>query len=221
MIFIAAARLVILAQPKTGSVALENALTARSDWSIRRPDKMKHMTYFEFQQWFAPPLKETGGLSRGDYEVVGIMREPMDWFGSLFRFNSRQKLKEDSAKAQHYLGDTSFDDFLRAACVKKEGRITARLPCGVMLDADSTIGVDRLFPYEDLSALYELIETRTGSPLALKRVNVSPERELNLSAETEAMFRATFAPFSLKPDGTIADRFRSVALRPVWPEDRS
>lgn len=228
MIFIVAAKLVILAQPKTGSVALENALTGRADWSIRRPDKMKHMAYWQFQQWFAPALQEISGLSRDDYEVAAIMREPLDWFGSMFRFNSRERLKADAAKAHRFTGDVAFDDFLKAACVKKEGsgRMTARMPCGVSLDADDTLGVDRLYPYEDLSELYQLIETRTGSPLALKRVNVSPERELDLSSETEALFRKTFAPFfdlhaSLRPDGAIAERFRSVVIAPVWPTGNS
>lgn len=223
MIYIAAAKIVILAQPKTGSVALENALTARADWSIRRPNRMKHITYGQFRQRFVPMLEEFGGLSRGDYEVVGIMREPLDWFGSLFRFKSREEL-QGGARAHTYLGGMTFDDFIRSACNPAEAKLAPAntwLPCSVLLDTDNTIGVDRIYPYEDISALIDLIATRTEAPLTPKRVNVSPEREASLSEDVRALFNATYAPLldlhaSLRSDGVVDQRFRNVAIQPNW-----
>ncbi len=223
MIYLAAARLVLLSQPKTGSVALENALTPRSDWSIRRPDKMKHVTYGQFRKRFAPMLEEFGGPSRGDYEVVGIMREPLDWFGSLFRSNSREELK-GGARPDRYVGGMTFDDFIRSVCNPAEAKLApanAWLPCSVLLDTDNTIGVDRIYPYEDISGLFDLIVTRTNMPLEPKRVNVSPQREVSLSDEVRALFDRTYAPLldlhaSLRSDGVVDPRFRNVAIQPDW-----
>lgn len=224
MMYIAAAKLVILSQAKTGSVALENALLHLSDWAIRRPNALKHMTYGTFSERFAPLLQELGGLKRTDYEVVAVMRQPLDWFGSLYRFNTRETWGSEAERQNRYLGDMSFDAYVREICTRYKDRtrqVDSGSPCRVALAADRTIGVDRMFPYEDLSGLLDLLAKRTGEVLTLKRVNVSPERELPLSDEMRAKFARTYAletrlHASLRRDGLIAPEFRSIPMQPTW-----
>jgi hypothetical protein len=224
MIYIAAARLVILSQAKTGSVALENAVLHHTDWAIRRPGPLKHMTYGMFRERFAPLLEELGGLRRGDYEVVAVMRQPLDWFGSLYRFNTRETWGSEAERQTRYLGDLSFEDYIKEVCKPYRARtrqIDSGSPCRVALDTDRTIGVDRIFPYEDLSGLIGMIEKKIGETLTLKRANVSPTRDMGLSAETRARFETTYAletalHASLRPDGTVASQFRATPMQPNW-----
>lgn len=224
MIYLAAAKLVILSQPKTGSVALQNALVYFSDWAIRRPNPLKHMTCGLFRERFAPLLEEFGGVKRGDYEVVAVMRQPLDWFGSLYRFNTRETWKTEEERRNKHMGDLSFEDYVKEICTPYKDRtrqVESGSPCRAALDADRKIGADRIFPYEDLSGLLGLITERTGEPLTLKRVNVSPARELSLSDETRAKFARTYAldlklHASLRPDGFVAPEFRSMPIQPKW-----
>lgn len=222
MLFLQAAKLVILSQPKTGSVALDLALRYRADWVITRPDKLKHMRYEYFLERMAPILEETGNLSRADYRVISIMRDPVDWMGSLYRYNSRETWANAAARAANYTGDMTFDTFVLNACNRVSAPPNSGKkggPCGVALAADGTVGVDLLYPYEDLSGLYQLLEARTGSPVTTERRNVSPERPLTLSAEVRQLFLEKYAfeadlHATLRSDGVIDARFRTLpALR--------
>ena len=216
MLFLNRARLVILSQPKTGTTALENALTPRSSISISKPPELKHMSYRGFMAYMAPMIEAHTGMKRSDYEVVSVMREPLDWLGSWYRYRTRDELrKPDNPRAVNYTGNMSFDQFVRDVCEPAEqqpAHAQIKTPSWVALSGTGVVGVDRLYPYEDLSELYQLIIDRTGKPIEAKIANVSPEMPLSLSDEGKAMIRQTFAfefdlHGSLKRDGRIDRRF--------------
>ncbi len=217
MIFLEAARLAILSQPKTGSVALEQALFPRSDMIFKRPDRMKHINYKSFELYVSPMLLAVAGMARTDYEVVAVMREPLSWLGSMFRYNSRETWRNPGQSELRYTGDVSFDEFVLNVCKPHPERPEyARIgsPCSVALDANGKIGVDRLFPYEDLSGLHRLVEERTGAAVEKKQLNVSPTRPMEITAETRSLFAAAYRfenelHASLQADGRVDQRYRS------------
>lgn len=217
MIFLHQARLVILSQPKTGTTALDKALGSRAAIAVSNPPQLKHMQYHKFMKFVAPWIEAQAGLARADYEVVSVMREPVDWLGSWYRYRSRDALRDAGRKKQrNYTGNVSFEEFVREAFKPKpERKAFAHVgsPCGVALDGDGSIGCDRIFPYEDLSGLYELIEERTKRPLELAQLNVSPEGDMTLSDDIREKLRATWSfafdlHSSLNRDGSIAPRFK-------------
>lgn len=219
MIFLHHAKLVILSQPKTGSTAIDRALSPRASMLIKSPPRMKHLTYGTFMETLAPWIKSNAGLGRKEYEVWAIMREPIDWMGSWYRYRTRtvKAHNRDALPTEKSTRDMSFEDFMLEACKDESEKAPfARLgkPYGVSQNGPETIGVDRLFPYEDLSGFHALIEKKTGEPLITERLNASPERELELSKETEAKVRERFAfsfdlHSSLIPNGKVEERFRS------------
>ena len=221
MIFLYHARLVILSQPKTGTTALDNALSPRASIAVHNPPAMKHMQYRKFMKFVAPWIKAQTGLERSEYEVVSVMREPIDWLGSWYRYRTREQLKEATNRKQrgNYTGAVSFDEFVAEICKPKgERRSFAQIgsPCGVALKEDGGIGCDRIFPYEDLSGLHEIIEERTKRPVDLKLMNVSPEGDMTLSEETRARLKAEWSfvfdlHSSLVRDGSLDPRFRQAA----------
>ena len=220
MIFIYRARLVILSQPKTGTTALDNALAHRASVVINNPPEMKHINYKKFMKFMAPFIKAQTGLAREDYQVCSVMREPLDWLGSWYRYRTRDQLKKaNHNRAQNYTGDVSFDAFLEEV-LKPKGQKPSYAqvgsPCAVARKANGAIGCDYIFPYEDTSGLYALIEERTGKPVETKQMNVSPEMTLEVSDAIKAKIYAKYAfetdlHGSLRRDGQIDDRFR-VAL---------
>lgn len=217
MIFLYRARLVILSQPKTGTTALDNALAHRASIVINSPPELKHINYRKFRKFVVPLIRSQTGLKRADYEVVSVMREPIDWLGSWYRYRTRDALLDKkNSRSANYTGNISFDQFVQDVCKPKgEQPSYAKIgsPCAVALAGEGKIGIDRIFPYEDMSGLYELIAERTGKPVETKQLNVSPARELVISEETRAKAREKYAfafelHASLRRDGVIDDRFR-------------
>lgn len=219
MIFLFHARLVILSQPKTGTTALDHALSPRASIAVNNPPSMKHIQYHKFMTFVAPWLQAQSGLAREQYDVVSVMREPIDWLGSWYRYRTREQLKEAGSKKRrgNYTGDVSFDAFVQEVLKPKSERASyAGLgsPCGVALRSDGGIGCDRIFPYEDLSGLHEMIQERTNRPVDLTLMNVSPDGDMTLAEETRArlMTKWQFAfdlHASLKRDGSIEPRFKT------------
>jgi hypothetical protein len=218
MIFLYHARLVILSQPKTGTTALDSALAPRASIVVNNPPPLKHMRYGRFMQFVAPWIKAQAGLDRADYEVVSVMREPVDWLGSWYRYRTRDALKDavNKKKRRSYSGHVSFDAFVREALKPKAERESfANLgsPCSVAITDTGAVGCDRIFPYEDLSGFYELIAQRSKKPVELSQMNVSPAGDTSLTAETKSELMAQWAfafdlHSSLKRDGTVDPRFR-------------
>lgn len=217
MIFLDRARLAILSEPKTGTVALETALGPLAAIVMTSPPKLKHIRYPDFLAHVAPLVEAQCGLKRADYDVVSVMREPLDWFGSWYRYRSRPALANPAdPRAIFYTGGISFAQFIEDVCKpfgKRPRYAQMDPPCSVALSAPDRIGVDRLFPYEDLAGLYDLVAERTGKPVELKRLNVSPERPLDLSDALREKLREAY-PFaftlhaSLDATGHVAPRFR-------------
>lgn len=221
MIFLHHARLVILSQPKTGTTALDNALVSRSSIAVSNPPQLKHIQYHKFMTFVAPWIEAQAGLARRDYEVVSVMREPVDWLGSWYRYRSRDALRDAGGKKKKgaYTGNVSFEEFVQEVLKpKRERRNFAHLgsPCGVALTAEGAIGCDRIFPYEDLSGLYEMIETRTKKPLEIAKLNISPQGDMTLSDETRAALKQAWSfafdlHSSLTREGALDPRFAGQA----------
>lgn len=219
MIYLHNARLVILSQPKTGTTALDNALASRAAIVASNPPQLKHIQYYRFMEFVAPWIKAQTGIDRSEYEVVSVMREPVDWLGSWYRYRTRDALKEGNSKKQrrNYTGDVTFEEFaLEVLKRRSERQAFAKVgsPCGVALMKDGGIGCDRIYPYEDLSGLYELIEQRMKKPVELAKLNVSPPGDLALSDETRERLKAEWAfafdlHSSLVRDGSLDARFKA------------
>ena len=220
MIYLDSGKLVILSQPKTGTVALTQAIKKRGGDGIMfvSPPRMKHIRYDAFLRHVAPMLADVGNLKREDYLVVAVMREPLDWLGSMYRYRTTDIFKRaTSLRGVVYTGDMSFESFVRDYCERKDVSLphaNVGNACRVAMAAPRVVGVDLSFPYEDISGLHQLIKSRAGLVLEMQQANVSPKLPLDLSDEARALLRATCAfeielHASLRPDGQIDPRFRA------------
>jgi hypothetical protein len=176
-------RLVILSVPKTGSSALEAALAADASIAVTAPPELKHAPIYRYNRFFRPMFERVGAP---EMEIVAVVREPIDWLGSWYRYRQRDFLRGRPEST----ADVSFDDFCHAyasgdrpafAQVGSQAKFVEPRPNGV--------AVTHLFRYEALSALTHFLEARLGRPVALPRANVSPRAPLALSPATEARLR--------------------------------
>lgn len=227
MIFLHKARLVILSQPKTGTTALEAALSPRASISVSKPPELKHISYRGFLKFVAPLIEAQTKLTRSDYEVVAVMREPLDWLGSWYRYRTRDELKKpDNPRSVNFTGNMSFDEFIRDVC-QPEGsqpqHARIKTPSWVALGSRDSIGVDRLFPYEALDSFHNYIAERTGKPIETRAANVSPKMELSILPEILERLKQRLAfefalHRSLSPDGLVPERYRT-GRQTALPDD--
>lgn len=181
-------RIVLLSVPKTGTTALEQALSERAEIAFRGRPEIKHLNLRQYQNRIQPLLRPLGGTR---FETVAVIREPLDWLGSWYRFRARDALigQKNSTAA------ISFESFVSAYLAPGRRPDYARLgrQSEFLLDNDGRVAVDHLFRYEALPALVDFLAARLGQEITLPRANVSPEAATELAPEAEARARAALA----------------------------
>lgn len=179
-------RLVYLATPKTGSTAIEAALAPLAGVVIQRPPVLKHTNVRSYWQNFAPFIEKAAGEG---FTVVAMMRDPMDWLGSWYRYRQRDGMPrpENSTKG------LSFDEFVDAYLLKKRPPYADVGRQGAFLAPDGARGADRIFRYENIDGFVDFLEDRLDCEIMLPRLNVSPPGSTVLAAGTEARLRAAMA----------------------------
>lgn len=176
-------RLALLSVPKTGTTAFQAALRDRADLVISDPPELKHAPLYRYNRWIRPMFEKVCGA---ELEVAAVVREPVSWLGSWYRYRQRPALdgKPNSTKG------VSFDDFLRAHCKGKPPAFANVGSQAKFLEAQPNgCKVTQLFRYEDQDALKGFLEYRLNTGIHLERKNVSPQAPLDLSPEAEAHLR--------------------------------
>ena len=158
-------RLVLLSVPKTGTTAYQAALRERADMVISDPPELKHSPVFRYNRWFRPMFERVCGA---EMELMAVMREPIDWLGSWYRFRQRDFLdgKPSSTKG------LSFDEFVKAYCKGKAPTYADVGSQAKFLEArPSGCAVRHLVRYEDQAAITSFLEERLGTKVELDTRN--------------------------------------------------
>lgn len=176
-------RLAFLSVPKTGTTAYQTALAGRADMVISDPPLLKHAPVYRYNRFIRPMFLK---VCDAEMELMAVMREPVSWLGSWYRYRRRPFMK-GKPNSTH---DVSFDDFVLAymkgkrpgfAEVGSQLKFLERQPNGT--------GVTHLFRYEDQPRLQRFLEERLEVKLTLARENVSPAMDLALSKDVAMRFR--------------------------------
>lgn len=180
-------KLVFLSVPKTGTTAFERALSGHADMVVSNPPELKHAPLYRYNRFFRPMFEK---VCNAEMETLAIMREPISWLGSWYRYRQRDFLngKPNSTRG------ISFDAFVTAYCqsdrpafanVGSQAKFLEPRPNGT--------AVTHLFRYDEQTRLLAFLEERLKTKLTLETVNASPKMELSLSAETETQLRTCYA----------------------------
>ncbi len=177
-------KLVILAVPKTGTTALAAALGQDADIAVNDPPELKHAPLFRYNRFFRPMFEKA--CKEDGMETLAIMREPVDWLGSWYRYRQRDFVKGKPTSTENI----SFDDFLLEYC--KEGRkpfANVGSQAKFLEPRPNGTKVNHLFKYEDQDALLDFLQNRLDRRIELGRHNVSPEIALSPSSDVIAHLR--------------------------------
>lgn len=175
--------LVLLAVPKTGSTALQGALAPRASMVLRDPPHLKHAPCYRYKRFLKPFFIQAGGQ---EPELMAIVRNPIDWLGSWYRY----RMRKDLIGQENSTHGISFDDFVLEYC---KGQPASFANVGsqnkFLRINDDEIGADHLFQYEQWDKVMGFLESRLEMKIDLKQKNVSPKMDLQLSQQVESKLR--------------------------------
>lgn len=178
---------VFLATTKTGSTAIENALVPHAQVAVRRPPELKHMTAHAFCRHVAPML-EGFGIPQNSYELMCLIREPVDFVASWWRYRSRPAL----VGTDRYTGEVSFDEYVDQV-VSEQVRLGDAHRFVTDPD-DGSVLVSTMFRYDHFDAATGWMAERIGvETLEIERANVSPTRDLVVARATRAKLEEYYA----------------------------
>lgn len=171
-------KLVFLAMPKTGSSAYHTALAPLADLVITDPPDLKHAPLYRYNRWIRPMYERVLDL---ELEVMAVMREPVSWLGSWYRYRQRPFLNG----SPNSTANVSFDSFV-------QGYMRGRQPAYAQVGSQSEFlkpqkngtHVHHLFKYEEPEKLNRFLEKRLGTSFTLGQENVSPPGDLSLTPAT-------------------------------------
>lgn len=182
--------LVLLAVPKTGTTALEEALAPRATLLVRDPPQLKHSTYRRYRRFILPFIGRSP-----EPEVIAVVREPLSWLGSWYRYRGRDDLVGHANSTREISFDTFVDQYCRGS---RPAYAEVGSQAAMVQPPEGAPPVSRLFRYEQMPRLLGFFEERLHLRLDVPRRNVSPEGDLSLSPRIRAKLeRKCAAEFEL------------------------
>ncbi|GLQ34415.1 gamma-glutamyl kinase [Amylibacter marinus] len=176
-------KLVLFATPKTGSTALHTALAGKSDILFKNAPAAKHISPQRYSKTMQPLVED---LAKGTCETLAVIREPLDWLGSWYRYRSRAALSGH----QNSTADISYDQFVADYLSDKRPPHAAVGSQANFLSCTP----DYLWRYDCMNSLSIFLSLRLEHRFDLQQMNVSPIKTLRLSPNNTAALRDYFKP---------------------------
>lgn len=170
-----------LCMPKCASTSIEKALNPYSQLSTSQHPKLKHTNYKKYAKFIKP------FVDKNEIEVVCLMREPISWLHSWYRYRGRPEIKN----SQNYCGNMTFDEWIIEYLSDKT---TPRTNVGVQntffKDRNGHVGVNKVFKFENLDDIKKFFEKKIGKSLNIPTLNKSPKMDFELSEKNTKMLEA-------------------------------
>ena len=167
-----------LCMTKCASNSVEAMLAPHCNVVLTGPPFYRHLNYRKYAQYVKPLLN--AGPQKKPIETICIFREPVSWLYSWYRFRQRFSLRNtdnpDHLKSTAGIG---FEEFI-SAYVSTDRPAYANLGSqfNFVRTESGEVGVDKIFPYEDLDNLIEYMGAKVGRKLVLPTKNVSPRGQV-------------------------------------------
>ena len=213
MLIFLQAQLVLFAVPKTGTSALESALAPQADLVFRNPPRLKHMR-MTWAQKALPPLLGPGGWK--SMESVALVREPLDWLGSWYRYRQREGLIGRPTST----ADLTFAEFLEAHLRDPQPDFAAvGSQVRFIQNRNGRVGVHHLFAYERFGEAVDFLQTVLNCSITLERRNVSPPGALDIPDALRERVRKELSHEFALHDAVMKGEKPKIALPPIRQPD--
>jgi len=146
---------------------------------------VKHANVQRYQRILKPTFRRLGAPA--DLETFALIRHPIEWLSSWFRYRSRDMLigKPNSTR------DVSFNDFV-LEYMKDTPKPFAEIgsQSKFLIGTNGELGIDHLFQYEATKQYLHFLRKRLDVPIETKKRNVSPDFNVTLDPAIRKDFEA-------------------------------
>jgi hypothetical protein len=164
--------------PKCGSTTVERFMRPSCDFSLSGNPQLKHIRYEQVQANIWPLLAQ---LHLKVPYTFAVMREPVSWVESWYRFRARDELAPPNHPQHHnYTGHITFSEYVEAVLQPKPpsyARIHSQFY--YVRNKAGAVGVDKIIPLEQVGVAVPALLAKHGITVAKpkERLNVSEVRE--------------------------------------------
>ncbi len=172
---------VFFSTPKCASVAIEWMLKPYSSIHILGTPQLRHTDYREYRQYIEPFLRSKIASDR--LESVCLVREPLSWLYSWYRFRSRDELRDPSSPLHHNCtAHVNFEQFIEAYISPTPPPFAdVRSQFEFVRDERGRCGIDKLFLYETIEDFVQYMTEKVDAQLSLEAKNVSPRKKQRIT----------------------------------------
>jgi hypothetical protein len=180
-------KFVFLSNYKCASTSIESVLKEHCEL-ILDGHKFKHLPIDKFNKYIKP-LLETMGFY--DFETYCIVRNPIDYVFSWYRYRQRDELKK--SESIKYTGDITFDQFVKESCSEYPPLTRPREYQHIFVGfKNGKFKVDNVYTLDNIKLFSKSIYDRYNIDINIPNKNVSPKRNFSLSDESWVLFKETF-----------------------------
>jgi len=167
MIISLSSKFIFIANLKTASTTIEDALKSKGQIALPRTEWGKHQGLTEIQRRFDWVFEI---IPLSEFFIFGVVRDPVDWLVSMYRSCAHPKFRD---RSDVFTGNMSFDQFLTDWCARNPDSVQTQSLR--LTSSNGDVRADLVIPYEQI----ELGVRHVCNLLALgvpdvKRLNVSP-----------------------------------------------
>jgi hypothetical protein len=183
-------KFIFIANLKTASTAIENALGPYCEIALVQARFGKHEPFWQIEAQFAWLLRL---IDLREMFVFCVMRDPVDLMVSLYNSHLDPKFLHESPEL--YTGDLDFDQFLSEWTLRNEEQ--SRQQYLRLLDMDDCIAANYIINYDNIEEGLRFVSERIGIEdlVPLNKENESQHRldRFTLNARHRAWIEARFA----------------------------
>ena len=135
-------RFVFLCTPKCASNSIEAMLRPYVDMDLQGSPSVRHTNVRQFRRYLEPYLVAVAPDT--EFETVALIREPVSWLYSWYRFRARNALR--TKKHIHCTSHVTFGEFVVAYLADPQpafARVGSQ--SDFLTDENGNLGVDHLF----------------------------------------------------------------------------
>jgi hypothetical protein len=163
-------KFIFIANLKTASSSVENALRRFSEIALVESRFEKHAPLSEIERRFSWAFDI---VQRSELFKFSVIRDPVDYVLSIYNSHADQKFASDPAL---YTRGINFSEFRTRWAETNADQLLPQ--CNRFLSGDGTLGVDYIVSYDNLADGFRFVTKKLGISAQLERVNAS-ERYVN------------------------------------------
>ena len=177
-----------LSMQKCASSSIESMLRPHCD-IILPVNPFKHTNYRNYSKYIKPYLEEMANM--GDAETICLVREPVSWLNSWYRFRSRSALRDPAHKNhRNSTYHINFETFIEQYMTPNPpSYANVRSQYDFARNNAGTTGIDTIFCYEKMEHFIAYMSRKIGIDIELGHTNISPRPGNILSPELENLLK--------------------------------